>query len=413
MIRRVLQIVLPLVALALAGLCASWLLHHRKTVVAMPAERFRPRIVLMPAKTSDYHPVIRSQGTVTPRTEMGLTPEVSGRVQWASEALVVGGHFAKGDPLVRLDDTDYTLAMAGSRAAMTNAVAQMTQASARFELESAEAEAARAEWKLLGKSGEPPALSLRQPQLKEARAAFNAARAGYDSGLAALTQASNNVARCELKAPFTGRVAAKTVVAGHFAAAGMVLARLQPVDIAEVRLPLALGDFQHLELPNAFAGGTNVVDGPLVTLRATHAGATGQWQGRIIRTEGEVNPGTRMMSVVVALPDPYGRELGATNAVLSFGGFVRAEILARPLRNVVVLPATALRESKTGDEVYLLSGTNQLRARPVKVAWRARHEVAIGEGLQAGDQVCLSELETFEDGMEVIIVPPSKMEPAP
>ena len=48
----------------------------------------------------------------------------------------------------------------------------MAQAQARIAREQAEADAARAEWKLLGREGEPPELVLREPQLREARAAM-------------------------------------------------------------------------------------------------------------------------------------------------------------------------------------------------------------------------------------------------
>ncbi len=413
MIRRILQILLPVVAIALACLGALWLLHNRKVVAQAPIEKFRPRVVVARATLREYQPVVRSQGVVLPRSETGLTPEVSGRVTWTSERLVVGGHFNQAEPLVRLDDTDYRLAMATSRAAMTNAIAQLAQAQARFELESAESAAARAEWKLLGRAGEPPALALRLPQIKEAQAGAEAARANYESAQASLMLASNHVARCVLMAPFDGRVAQQHVVAGQFAALGSVLARLQPVDSAEVRLPLALGDFAHLGISNAFAGGTNLVDGPALTLKATHRGATEEWIGQILRVEGEVNPGTRMMSVVVSLADPYRREKGAVGAVASFGTFVRAEIRATPLAFVAVLPASVLREGRAGPEVYLLSSERKLHARPVKVAWRTRHEVVISEGVQAGEEVCLSELETFEEGMEVILVTAPEPESSP
>ena len=47
--------------------------------------------------------VVRSQGTVKPRTESELIPEVSGRVVWVSPALVTGGFFEHGDVMLRID----------------------------------------------------------------------------------------------------------------------------------------------------------------------------------------------------------------------------------------------------------------------------------------------------------------------
>ena len=47
---------------------------------------------------------IRSEGTVTPKTQTDLIPEIKGRVIWISPNLVVGGYFQKGDLLVSIED---------------------------------------------------------------------------------------------------------------------------------------------------------------------------------------------------------------------------------------------------------------------------------------------------------------------
>ena len=50
---------------------------------------------------------VTSQGTVEPRSQSELIPEVSGRAVWISPALVGGGSFARDEVLLRIDDADY------------------------------------------------------------------------------------------------------------------------------------------------------------------------------------------------------------------------------------------------------------------------------------------------------------------
>ena len=265
MTRRVLQIALPVLVLGVGLYGSWWLATHAKVVTPRPVERFKPRVEILEVSLETFRTEVRSQGSVMPRREIGLSPEVNGRVVWVSAQLVVGGLFSQGAELVRVDTSDYELALRQAsaeiqtaQASMTNSLAQvssgeaqMAQAEARITREEAEANAARAEWKLLGRQGEPPALLVRDPQIREARAALasakalmGASRANFESGLAALEaaravrdQAQINLQRCVVLAPFDGRVKSQSIGVGQLVSRASVLARIQPVASPEVRLP--------------------------------------------------------------------------------------------------------------------------------------------------------------------------------
>jgi len=422
--RRALQILLPVLVLGTGVSGAVWLILNKQKVTPSPQERFRPRVQLAEVVLEDYQPVVRSQGTARPRMEIGLSVEVSGRVVAMSPALVEGGLFEEGEELLRLDSNDYDLAlrqalarMVTARAGITNALAQMSsaraqmaQAEARISREEAEAAAALAEWKLLGKAGRPPALLAREPQLKEARSALDSAgallmaasakkvadEADLVAAGAAADLAATNVLRCVVRAPFDGRVASRSVGLGQVASTGAVLARLQTVDVAEVRLALPLADFDFLGLRGAFRGGLTVTNGPTATL---HGARGDEWHGRVTRSLGEVDVGTRMMSVVARVEDPYRRKTKAEGAALSFGRFVTAKIKGREMRGVVVLPRSALR----GKAAVHVEQDGKLYTRKVQVAWTTREVVVIERGLKVGERVCLTPVDAFVEGMVVIV----------
>ena len=82
---------------------------------------------------------------------------------------------------------------------------------------------------------------------------------------------------------------------------------LDSVDFAEIRLPLPDGDLAFVDLPLVFRGESAREDGPEVVLRTSFAGQVHEWRGRIVRTEGEIDPSSRMVHAVARVKDPYGR----------------------------------------------------------------------------------------------------------
>jgi multidrug efflux pump subunit AcrA (membrane-fusion protein) len=136
-----------------------------------------------------------------------------------------------------------------------------------------------------------------------------------------------------------------------------------------------------------------------VLLHAEFAGRAQTWRGRIVRTEGEIDPRTRVVHVVARVEQPY-----AEDPPLAVGLFVSAEILGRRVEDAFVVPRSALRDGRDGDEVLVVDDESRVRFHPVEVLRERRGEVVIGAGLEAGDRVLVSPLGTAVDGMSVRVV---------
>ena len=420
MMRRILQILLPLLIIGFGFTGSIWLVNNKKKVQAIPREKFKPHIETVEVSLGDFQPIIAAQGTVKPHTVINLTPEISGRIIFVSGKLVVGGLFEKDEELLRIESKDYELALEQAKAnidsaqsEITNALAQISSAEAqkaksesRIMREEAEAEAARAEWVLLGKTNDPPDLVVRVPQINEAKAGITSAialssaalaqkqsaRAQVKSAEAAREQAELNVKRCVIKAPFACRVQSRNIGVGQVVSPNSIVARLQSVDYAEIRLLLPLDEFRHIKITNAFRGGASITNGPSVTLTAQGT----EWPGRIVRSEGEIQSGTQMMAVVAQVSNPYAKD----GTALSFGQFVSAAIQGGTSKDIVIMPATVLRD---GNLVYVLDN-NKLRTRKVTVLWSSRKQIAISDGLKIGERVCATALDSFVEGMDVTTV---------
>ena len=83
---------------------------------------------------------------------------------------------------------------------------------------------------------------------------------------------------------------------------------------------------------------------------------------------------------------------------LSVGLFVTAEISGLAVDNIVRLPRSALRNN---NQVLVIDRENKVRFRDVRPLRLYKDDVLIESGLQAGERVCLSTIQTAIDGMDV------------
>ena len=378
---RPLQIVLPLVVLAIAGVAAYTMFINRPPVETQTPAVDPPGVRVTEAHLETVQLSVQSQGTVRPRTESQLVPEIAGRVNWVAPSFANGGFFEAGDPLVRIDSFDYQQALIGARA-------QLSQARLRLAQEEAEAEVARREWEELGR-GDPRALTLREPQLEDARAAGAAAEANVD-------RAQRDLERADVTAPYAGRVKSKNVDIGQFVTIGAPIASIYAVDIAEIRLPLPDDQLAYLDLPLSYRGGRSGC-GPRVVLQTTFAGRTHEWHGRIVRTESEIDPATRMVHVVAEVNDPYAVSADPDRPPLAVGMYVQAEIDGKTFEDVVVLPREALR----GRNQVLVVRNDRLYFRDIEILRATTEAIYVRSGLSPGEQVAVSPIDMPTKGMRV------------
>jgi RND family efflux transporter MFP subunit len=377
--KRRAKLLLPILVLVAGVAVAAVIINSKPEVERQPAEAPAPLVRVVEVRLGDLPLNVLAQGTVEPRSEATLVAQVGGRIVRAAREFAEGAFFQRGQTLLWIEDADYRLALAQAEAAVA-------QARVGLEREEAEAELARREWAELG-DGDASPLTRREPQLAQARASLAAAEA-------ALEQARLNLARTRIQAPYDGRVSGKQADVGQFVAPGTPLAAVYATDTAEIRVPVPREELAFLDLD--LGRGDFGDQGPQVRLSSPATAGPQIWSGRVVRADGGFDPRTRMLGLYVEVADPFDRQ-GAGGDVLPMGLFVEAEIRGRLAEDVAVLPRAALRD---GDRV-LVAVEDRLRYRPVEVVRTIGDKVIVGGGLEAGELVCVSNLETVVDGMRV------------
>jgi len=369
----------PLLILAGAFLLSGLLLEGRPSAEPMPRTT-----APQPVRTLDVEPrtirlFVESQGTVTPRTESQLVAEVAGRVRSVGAGLEPGAFFERGEVLAELDDGDLAL--------------DVKRAGALLERAAAEEEFARttlARLESLARKG-----IASDAALDEARRAARTTRASRLEAEVNLARAERDLDRARIVAPFAGRTVSRSIDKGRFLSVGTPIAILHAAEDAEIRLPVPDGELAFLDLPI----GREIPrdEAPRVTLRSRFAGREHAWEGRIVRTEAQIDPRTRMVNVVARVDRSDAGE-DEQRPPLTAGLFVEAHIEGRAVDGLVRIPRAALADESS---VWVVDRDRRLRRRPIEVLRVERSSVLVSDGLAESDLVSLLEPRLAREGLTV------------
>ena len=337
----------------------------------------KPLVRTITANTETIRLSSTAFGTVSPRSENELIPEVSGSIVYMSPSLVSGGFFKKDDLLFSIEPLDYQVALEQSSAALK---------SAESELENARRNHDR-QINLAKKQ------SISESRKEEAVNRLRFAESAHREANARVSLAKKNLERTKIKAPYDGRVRNEKIDLGQFVNRGQSVANIYATDSAEIKLPVHDKELAFLDL-SLFE--TERSEDDTVILKANFAGKQHIWNARIARTEGELDSKTRMINVIAEIDSPYS--LKDSRPPLTIGLFVEAEILGRFVEDAIVIPQSAIQENNL---VYTVNNENRLEFKKVEILRMINNQAIITGGLKAGDTVCVSTLRDAEPGMQI------------
>ena len=317
---------------------------------------------------------IETNGEVRPLNEINLIAQVSGQITEAADEFVDGGIIRAGSPLVWIDDRDYKLTV-------ISAESNVAKAKKLLDREIAESELAKRDWEELGIGNADP-LTLRIPQLKEAEAIVNAANAD-------LERAKLKLERTVVTLPFQGIIRKKMTGIGQFVSAGSILATAFSTEQVLIALPLTDTELSYLDLPLAYEGVYS--SSPRVKFYSYTSNKKHEWEGRITRTAGSIDPPTRLVYVYAEVLNPYDQ-----SPPLAIGMFVNAEIEGKKIENGFLIPNSAITDESL---VYIIDDEDYLRIKKVEVLGADNDNLVVKGTIKEGDRVVASPLNNAKDGM--------------
>ncbi len=380
-LRRFLTFILPVLIVA-AAIIGTQVMASMKPEPEEKVEDAKALPVLTEAAYTETVTLsVSAQGEVQPRTQINLVPQVSGMLTYMSPKFIEGGAFQKGELLARIDPAEYELRV-------VQANANIAQAETTIMREKSESEIARSDWAELGDGGAPSALVLREPQMAEARARLDAAKAQ-------LAEAELQLARTSIFAPFSGRVIKRDVNAGAYVRTAQSMGEIYSSDIMDVRLPLTNQDLGKAGITAGFIAASG--KGIPVKLKADVAGSMASWQAEIVRTDSRFDPQSRVLYAYAEVRNPFAKG----QAPLVPGTFVDASLSGEDVSQAVIIPRSGLRGK---DRVFIAKPDKTLEIRNVSVRDSDRDRAIILDGLSSGEQVIISPIRGAADGMKIDVV---------
>jgi RND family efflux transporter MFP subunit len=379
------QIFAAIAIISLAAIVVVILLMFRKPPQLLKSEKLAPLVTVRCLTARNIRMVIRGTGTVSPKTEVEIAPQLSGKVIYINENFRAGGFIPAGQTLLDIDPRDYELAVQQGQAGVAEAVVKL-------DIEKAEAQVALEEWKQLHPETKPASpLVLRQPQIRQAQARLQSAQA-------ALAAAKLNLERTRLILPIDVRIVSQTVDLGQFVTTGKTIGRAYGMDFVEIALPLEDEQLKWFKIPDrADACDIEATSRTAAEVITDFAGTTHTWNGYVARMTGQVDIKSRLISVVIEIPQPF--DTSKHTAPLLPGMFVEVLIKGDVLKNAIAVPRDAIHN---GNEVWLVNNS-AIHIQPLNIVRSDRDFAYTISDLQNEAIIVTSSLDVVTEGMVVRI----------
>lgn len=355
-------------------------------------------------------PMISVYGELVAGRTLNLTSLVNGTVVEINPNVKPGARVKAGEILLKLNPFPFEIAVAEAEANLKEAEASVLETTTRISTEETGLERAREQLVLaqddLDRAKELFARkAVTQRTVEERELTFSQRRASFQTSQAniaiqkaqlearkatvlrlqaLLRQAENNLGKVNLKAPFDAVIQATNVEIGQTITSVLNIITLYEAETLDAEFVLSDGQYGRLVANNTD------IDGRTVNVIWKIGSSTLEIPAKIDRIGAEVAAGRGGVAVYARL------NKAAVSKGVRPGAFVSVAVPDQSFEQTFRIPETALFE---GDTVYVVSSDNRLSARKVTIAAFDGQSVIIGDGLNVGDEVIITQIAEVGEGI--------------
>jgi multidrug efflux system membrane fusion protein len=324
-------------------------------------------------QAGDMPVTLSGLGTVTPLAMVTVQTQISGQL------VKIGFHEGQlvkaGDFLAQIDPRPY-------QAALEQAEAQLGKDQAA--LRDAEVELRRYNTLVAQNS-----IAVQTRDTQAAQVAQDRAQVRLDQ--AQIDTQKLNLTYCHIVSPVTGRVGLRQVDPGNYVTPTsltngiVVVTQLQPISVL-----FTLPEDDLPEVLRRLHAGASL---PVTAYDRT--GTTKLAEGRLETVDNQIDTttGTVKFRAIFANPDqmPFPNQ------------FVNVELLVETLRNIDLMPSSAIQRGAPGTFVYRVEPDHTVAVQKVRLGPSDGQRVAVLSGLQPGDVVVDDGADRLKDGAKVML----------
>lgn len=327
-------------------------------------------VAVATASQTDLPVIIEALGTVTPAATVTVRPQVAGVI---TQVLFREGQMVRaGQPLVQIDPRQFQMDLLQAQGNLTRDQAQL--ASARVTLSRFQT--------LLTQD------SIARQEVDTQAATVKQLQGSVMADQAAVGTARLNVGYARIVAPVSGRVGLRVVDVGNYIGAGdaagvAVITTVSPIDV-EFTVP-------QDDVPRI---GARTNSGAVLAVTALDRTRTTTLdKGTFSTLDNVVDVGTGTVKAKARFANAGG--------TLFPSQFVNVRLELDTIRDAVVVPATALRQSSDGAFVWVLGEGQTVRKRKVTAGPSTTTQVSIATGLKVGEKVITEGGDRLREGGKV------------
>lgn len=414
------RLVRVLLVLAVASAGAFWLIENQTLPEKKTKQAPVPMVRVMALAPESIEMTVTAFGTVAPRREVRISPEVPGRIDTLHPGFVPGGMFKTNDLLVGIDPEPFRLDFQAAQVRISQAQAdirsleqeiknleqdkdlyQAALALAQKELDRVKRLSARdfASQNTLDRAGQQVVSARIQLQGITNRLALATPLMAQKQAVLAMSQTDAQKAdlalqKTQIRAGFDGFVRVRSAQVGEYVNPGQVLAVIFEKGALDVDVKIPMEEMQWLRLDPA--GG--YLPAARVTMANVGTMADQAWEAKVARVHAAVDEQTRTLPLTLEIQGLLENE--QTPAMdLKPGAFVQCRIFGRHKDQVFTVPRHLL---KPGDRLFLATD-GYLEIRPVRVLRKVQDVVYIDGGLGPADQVIITPVPGVVEGMALDI----------
>ncbi|MEE4354605.1 MAG: efflux RND transporter periplasmic adaptor subunit [Desulfatiglans sp.] len=370
--------------------------------------------------TKEDAPVfITGYGEVKALNVVPISSEVSGKIVQIHSRLEAGEMIPKGENLFKIDSANYTASHEEARGVVQqwkNAILRLKKQYAidtkRLKTIERNRELAKAEFERIRKLFESNNIGTlsgvekseqvynsaldQADQMAQAVALYpiriKEAESSLSSVQARLAFAKSNLMRCQVLAPFNGRVKSVSLEKGQYVTPGQNVVTLADDSVLEIQVPIDSRDAREwLRFNGEKANGKTAwfacLEQVLCKIRWTENNNGQTWDGQLHRVV-KFDQQTRTLTLAVRVYAETAMKKNLRSLPLAEGMFCSVKIPGRTLNNVFRLP----RKAVSFENTVHIAVDNRLKTVPVKVARMEGENVYVYGGLNAGDMVVTTRL---------------------
>ncbi len=353
---KVKYIIIAIIAIALLAGCV------KKGGEAAPQQKeeaeLKVPVLIETVQPRNLDRFVRVSGKLEGIQDISMISETAGKVVEIEKKL--GDWVEKGEPIGRVDNTDYRIMLDQANANLLSAQAQYEAAEASFQatenLYNSE-KVSRVEY-VSSKASLKGALA----QLEGARAGVESAQKAYDNS--------------RFLAPISGYITYLPIEIGQFVSGGQAVCNIVNSKRLIVKTGVNESDIIYMKR------------GQKANIRHLENGA--QYEGRIT--------GVGISPVEGSATYPVEIEVDNQDGKLYPGMVIEANILSKTYENVFYTALNNVKVNYDVEYVFVVGSDSRALQRKVKLGRKVEENVLIVEGLNEGDRLVTEGVDNLEDG---------------